>query len=504
MSNSHRDESYVLININDQANLEYSLDNNDPSVDDETHTQLSYSTLTTTLYSYQDPHQDNDNDHNMNNTILDVELGQMSPIPAASIRAITEKVFSSGVLLYLTSKDLCRLAEVSRYFHLSCNKSYLWKKLLKKDFISYHETENRDDTSSYHSMITTATTYPAPAKLLYIRRYREVRRSFDMKKSDHIQWMKIIRTNRVKNMISSILDLIQFRILVPLPSICLFISMLLYALRLDDRISISVWACGLPLLIMSAYIILCFCITWFLFIKRFESSSIFQQHFYQMRGPFSTIFNDEYSRYKKVIALSAVALGLLLIQLILIIIKLDALYDDNTLLLRAVSWNIIFIPLWLLFAIYAAIPMMGLFTEYNAYSIGFMFVWVPFLIFLVSLASKLTRDPENHIRISLILMPFWLMEGTAMVSSLIYLATFFKHRRLGAVEYFNEIVGVVLSIWTVLSPFVVFQILLSIKDDNSKAISHVDVVTPMLVVLGVLAVGSILIVSVLKTPFEVS
>lgn len=501
-------ESYSVV-TNRRNSIEDSLDNNDPSVDDDRH---STSTLTTTLYSYQQDHTDmmdtiTDNlESQMNNTILDVETGTAVSPHISSITGIIEQIFTSGVLLYLTAKDLCRLSAVSRYFNIATNKTYIWKRLLKIDFMTYNDGDNRDDNSSYHSIITMASTYPTPAKLLYVRRYKEAKRLIDIRRHDHRTWMKTIKTTRLKNIISRILDLTQFRLLIPLPSLCLFLSMLLFALRLDHKISIPVWSCGVPLFVFFGYVVICFLVTLFLFSKRYNSSSLFQQHFYQLRSPFIMLFNDDFSGYKRIIGLFLSILVLLIVQLALICAKLDASYgnpsSDN--LMKKMSWNIVFIPFWLLFGVYALIPAMKILSDLNGFVAGLLLFWMPLFILIVSLGSKLTNDPDNHIRMSLILLPFWLIEGSVMFSSIAYLSVAIKRFRLGATESFNETIGVIVTSWTILSPFVVFQTLLCVKDDDYRKVSHSDVVTPMLIVLGTVFVVCVISVISLKTPFEVT
>ena len=121
----------------------------------------------------------------------------------------------------------------------------------------------------------------------------------------------------------------------------------------------------------------------------------------------------------------------------------------------------------------------------------------------MALSSKLSIDKDNDIRISLIMMPFWLIESSIVTSSLAYLFVAIQRYRLGATENFNETIGIIVLSWIVVSPFILFQTLLSVKDDNFHKVSHSDVVTPMLLVLGIVFIICVILVISLKTPFEV-
>jgi len=131
-----------------------------------------------------------------------------------------------------------------------------------------------------------------------------------------------------------------------------------------------------------------------------------------------------------------VGLVVVMIQLVLVTIKLTGMDESASSTARhlsmRMSWAITFVPMWFLFAC-------TLVTSCRRGSGGHLsalfiaLIWIPFLILFVCLAVKLDREEngeggrrnKHRIRLALILMPFWFLEGLMLVASvLLYFSTF--------------------------------------------------------------------------------
>ena len=79
--------------------------------------------------------------------------------------------------------------------------------------------------------------------------------------------------------------------------------------------------------------------------------------------------------------------------------------------------------MWLLFILYLISPAIGAFSAGPGPFFGLLtLVWVPMVILFVCLTVKLTgiedHTKEGRMRLALIMMPFWFMEGLFMLGSL--------------------------------------------------------------------------------------
>ena len=90
-------------------------------------------------------------------------------------------------------------------------------------------------------------------------------------------------------------------------------------------------------------------------------------------------------------------------------------------ILSTINWGVIFLPSWILFII---CPFLGCLGELP-FIMGLMvIIWTPLLIILICITVKLDRqENQGHgpdIRMAYIFIPFWIIEGSCMILSLIF------------------------------------------------------------------------------------
>ena len=118
------------------------------------------------------------------------------------------------------------------------------------------------------------------------------------------------------------------------------------------------------------------------------------------------------------VALTLALLVLSALQVALIIVKV--------LQYPTLNWSVILLPLWLFFSLFCALPCLQRAGNFRIQSNAFLgcmaLFWVPFAIFFICLAVKLQTSNTN-LRISLFLIPMWIVEGLAILFSVIFLTS---------------------------------------------------------------------------------
>jgi hypothetical protein len=80
-----------------------------------------------------------------------------------------------------------------------------------------------------------------------------------------------------------------------------------------------------------------------------------------------------------------------------------------------------------------------------AFIISLVLGWVPLFILCVCLVVKLNgidhKNDDGNIRLALIFMPFWLIEGIIMMGSLVFLAVGINQYRRGFILRIDEHIG---------------------------------------------------------------
>ena len=129
-----------------------------------------------------------------------------------------------------------------------------------------------------------------------------------------------------------------------------------------------------------------------------------------------------------------------LIQIIFIAMKLSPVGMSGN-ILSTINWGVIFLPSWILFII---CPFLG--CGEVPIIMGLMVtIWIPLLIILICITVKLDRQ-ENHghgpdIRMAYIFIPFWIIEGSCMILSLIFFFCALHNYRIGLNSRLKEHFG---------------------------------------------------------------
>jgi len=416
---------------------------------------------------------------------------------------VGEQLFATHILSFLSADDLVRAAQVNHFFRDASAVSHLWTNLLDDDF-----TLPFQESTTPSSSVPEAedTEQLLPAKERYARRLQERNERYQHAKEAALRsTLERQRIYRVR-MVQSFLDVTQFKLLIPLPIVALFLSIVLTCLHFDG-FNISIWACAGPLLFCLLYILLSAAVACCVYQQQGNSASVFGGLWQDMRGPIKAVYMETLRETPRLAGVAVAVLILCATQVVLVALKLylkegqgmptDGLYF---------SWAAVFLPLWVLLLLYCLAPAVGCFRDIGAFVSGVVFVWVPFVVLFVCLAVKLDaqdKGQDTHLRLALIFTPFWVIEGVAMLSSLGYMLLGFHYYRMGFLDSFCEYVGVFASTWLLVAPFVIFQALLCVRDDApTNAITASDAVAPLLIVLGWFLLSSVAFALTFRTPFH--
>jgi hypothetical protein len=335
----------------------------------------------------------------------------------------TEEIFSIKVLPFLESSDLCSLAATCSFFNHISRGVHLWTALCLKDFIIDDET-----ISSDHVMVSSqpfASHHVVPiTKDAYVQRYKERHSRIEQAKQDDIaaqvEASKEVIVMRVQNFI----DTTQLRLLIPLPITALFLSLLLFALHVDGY-DISIWGCAAPLLFFVAYVLLSILFVFIIYKKQHNTNSIFHGLWTSMRGPIKSVFIELLGESSRLSYIAVLVILVSISQIILVAVKLSPPSIIPHDVVRHFNWGEVFAPMWMLFIIYCLSPVVSCITEPGIFIFGAIIFWVPFFILFVCLTLKLNAQDHHsnlaHMRMALIFVPFWILEGAVMLASLAFL-----------------------------------------------------------------------------------
>jgi hypothetical protein len=176
---------------------------------------------------------------------------------------------------------------------------------------------------------------------------------------------------RKRRKVESALDLTQMRLPFFLFFSSIFLSITLFCLRVDgvlDATVISLWGCALPLLICIGYFALSAVVTKQLYLQQFRSSHQ-ASHFSSLwvhfeSSPKSLLFDEQ---RQKLTGFWLLLLILLLgaAQVVLVGLKLsDGLSHGSGGGASAWPWACVFVPLWALFLLYCAAPVVYAFVDF--------------------------------------------------------------------------------------------------------------------------------------------
>lgn len=354
-----------------------------------------------------------------------------------------------NILPFLTAKELLTIGKTSKFFIQVTKYNSLWSSLYKLDFTTqpsninnplnnhlqlHHNNNNNNNIHNIHTTPTNTYThrsriitnlntsnmissFPISMKQQYKQRYLDYQERISRSNDDnHNLQLDMIRLDRIKN-IEIFLDIIQIRLFTPLLFSCLLLSLILYVQRLDGNISIPIWSCALPLCFAFFYLIVCFLIIKIIHKRQYSTTSIVKGLYNYMRGPLVTLYNELLNESNYLLNIIIFYLLLIILQLGMIIVKLTNSIPKS--FRNSYQWGIVFIPLWLLFISYCLLPFSKFRIDAGIFWFGFNMIWIPLFIFFICLTVKL--DHDSSIRIALILIPFYIIEGSILLASLFIL-----------------------------------------------------------------------------------
>jgi hypothetical protein len=228
------------------------------------------------------------------------------------------------------------------------------------------------------------------------------------------------KLERRVQIIERFLDLTSIRIYLPLPAASIFSTLLLIGLRVDGD-SLPVWVCLSPLLFFLVYTFFVSLIAYITYGYRHHSSSLIRSLWTNLRGPIQTFYTQVIQESKAAARVALLACLLFLFQIVMFGLKTSRSLGQP--FHEKLDWGIVFLPLWLLFCLYLTIPLLECARgNLGPFFVTFGLLWIPLFILFVILTVKLNGiDDGTHdrkIKISLILIPFWILEGIIMTASL--------------------------------------------------------------------------------------
>ena len=385
------------------------------------------------------------------------------------------------------------------------------------------------DLPSSSSSGGTGTGTAEDSKSIYMLRYEDRRGREQDNKEENRQYEIDRRRQRTLRIMETILDVSQMRLLLPLLFISTFLSVTLFCQRIDGTNShISYWNCAAPLLFFLVYFFLSVLLT-----KLLHSQHNSDRPNNSLSGlwinfeslPKSLIYNHQSQRLHgmpvllMLTVLSALQLGenrgnipqytqyILIYPYIPLYTPIYPIYPIYPVILlvfvglkldlspSGFCWGLVLLPLWGLFALYCLIPLRYLAYQHTSiYIAGCLLLWIPLFVFFVGLAIKL--DHQHGLRLAYLLSPYFLIEGFILMSAVHLLCkSVISRRSAPEVRVEDQVVVFVVTVMSVM-PFVLFQMLLCVRDDEmirhkKVTVSATQTVVPLLIILGWSSVLSI-------------
>jgi hypothetical protein len=310
------------------------------------------------------------------------------------------------ILVYLSAKDLVILSGTCKYFRKMNKNSFLWETLNKIDFVDV--VTDQESSLSIRDIDVRNST-----QSIYMHRYIECKDRLTRSKDDKRQLaIDVRRLDRIR-CIEFGLDLIHVRLLPPMVFSSVFISLILYCRKVDG-LNIPYWACAAPIFSTLLLVSLSSCSVYYLKNKQFETKSLFEGMYSNLRGPIPYFLSDILHGSRSGFIWFNIAMISLSIQLALVVVKLSP--NIPTSFLTRLSWGMVFIPIWLVFFCFCCSPLTRFRMEISFFIPALIFIWIPMFILFVCVAVKL--DHVQNIRMAYIFIPFFIIEGAIMIGSL--------------------------------------------------------------------------------------
>eukprot|EP00601_Ochromonadales_sp_CCMP2298_P029544 CAMPEP_0173336976 /NCGR_PEP_ID=MMETSP1144-20121109/6871_1 /TAXON_ID=483371 /ORGANISM="non described non described, Strain CCMP2298" /LENGTH=331 /DNA_ID=CAMNT_0014282359 /DNA_START=123 /DNA_END=1118 /DNA_ORIENTATION=- len=310
--------------------------------------------------------------------------------------------------------------------------------------------------------------------------------------------------------VESLLDLTQLRLMAPLSLGAIFSTMLMGCLKVDGY-TLSWWTAFAPLLALLSYLLLLLLFLHLLALNNHSRTSVLRGFWSNARGPGVFLYRDVLGGKGSSLAYVGCVLVLAIVQVLIVIARISD--DTPSSVDDKLNWGLVFLPLWLLALLCLLLPFLEP-TDPGVHMFFVVAFMLPCLVFFICLTVKLNggeSSAQQGLPIALALVPFWLVEGIVLTSSLVFLFAGVNRYRLG-VERSREYIAVFLVSWGLVLPFVVFQGLLSARD--AYMIEHFDTpredikpsavvtISPLLALLGVWWVVTTFVSCSLKTAYQ--
>jgi hypothetical protein len=383
--------------------------------------------------------------------------------PATFLGGATEELLVAHIFVFLNATELSTLASCSKYFGRITSTPKLWTNLLKIDFLLDSTEDNSssssNNTSSHrpqaqryglfslsealggfrnHASANSLPTSLAPSnttpKSYYIRKYKDVHNRIQGKREEKALYYRSVATHYKVSRIEWFLDLSLVRMLIPLPLLTIFASLLMIGLYYDG-VGVPMWVCAVPVLFLFFYFFICVLMMFVVFNNRYRAGSSLAGIWGRLNCPIKTFYQDVFHESRKLISFAVFGILLGLLQVLLLAVKLSV-HVTPTKIRQHLEWGIVFLPLWLLMAMYCISPAIRFITDRALYFSILFFLWGPLFISGVCVGVMLDgedhHNKEGNIRLALIFMPLWVIEGLMMVGTLIsFSIVYHRHLRYG-------------------------------------------------------------------------
>lgn len=157
-----------------------------------------------------------------------------------------------------------------------------------------------------------------------------------------------------------------------------------------------------------------------------------------VRGPIKTFYDETLHGSPFLVGCALIAAFMCLLQVIFVAVKLSP-SATSAHIIRAINWGVVLLPTWILFTVSLLLVSI---MEPAVLFLAFLLFWLPLFILIVSLTVKLNgeqnHDKNAHIRMALIFLPFWIIEGSIMAGSFFYLLFGLYSRQVGVIDRLRE------------------------------------------------------------------
>jgi len=347
---------------------------------------------------------------------IDNRLQKLSIID--HIGGFIDELFIMNVLPYIKLVDIIHLSITCKTFHRLSQSTYVWNILYRHDFITEQRilqmtvVERMITHEKQHSIFYT--------KDMYRQRYIEIHDRLNRFEEGLEESRMMLLRFRKQHAIEIILEYTQIRIMIPLLFIVTFITAILLSSKLEGS-NISYWFCFLLVIIYLTYIMISMVFTIYLHSKQFDLTSVFFGMWINFKSPLSYVYEELLLNDVKKGYCLVISIFLVLLQVILVTMRLSI--NDNQYIQNDLTWAVELIPTWALILGYLFSPM--IFGTDRIWLHILLVVVLPFMLFFISISFNLngTQLNLNHrnVSLSIIFIPFWIIEGFVLTICLLFL-----------------------------------------------------------------------------------